>query len=58
MRLQTKFLGGSLVINHGKPFTNGKLIRLSLTIKAEKLCPEKIYMFKMISLLVRTLGQS
>lgn len=46
-----------MLAKQGKPFTNGELIKLCLIAAAGAMCPKKINLFRIISLLVRTVVQ-
>lgn len=46
-----------VLAKQGKPFTNGELIKLCLITAAGAMCPKKINLLRIISLLVRTVVQ-
>ncbi|KOX68953.1 General transcription factor II-I repeat domain-containing protein 2 [Melipona quadrifasciata] len=43
-----------LLATKGKPFTDGELIKLCLLVAAEEMCPEKMDLFRSVSLSART----
>ena len=59
MRLQPKlsFQVAHLLAKQAKPFVDDVLVKLCLTAEAKETCPQKINLFKIISLLMRTVAQ-